>query len=56
MSLQFEDVVDCLQVIYPCFDFVSQQGHICKQNGALSSLQMTQSFEGGQTIMRDTTR
>jgi hypothetical protein len=46
MTLQFEDVVDSLQVKYPCFDFVSQQGHLCKQNSALSWLQMTKVMKG----------
>jgi hypothetical protein len=46
MTLQFEDVVDSLQVKYPGFDFVSQQGHLCKQNSALSSLQMTKVMKG----------
>ena len=59
MSLQFEDVVDCLQVLYPSFDFVflydHSQGHSRKRNGALSALQMSRSYGGAQPIMRDTT-
>ncbi|KAI2493984.1 hypothetical protein MHU86_20558 [Fragilaria crotonensis] len=39
MSLQFEDVVDCLQVLYPEFDFVflfdHSQGHARKDLGHL---------------------
>ncbi|KAI2496123.1 hypothetical protein MHU86_18400 [Fragilaria crotonensis] len=42
MSLQFEDVVDCLQVLYPDFDFVflfdHSQGHGKKRDGALSAM------------------
>jgi hypothetical protein len=59
MSLQFEDVVDCLQVLYPDYDFVflfhHSQGHARKRNGALSALHMSRTFGGAQPIMRDTT-
>jgi hypothetical protein len=45
MSLQFEDVVDCLMVLYPEFEFVflfdNSQGHARKRHGALSALQMS---------------
>jgi hypothetical protein len=59
MSLQFEDVVDCLQVLYPEFDFLfffdHSQGHGRKRDGALSAMHMSRSFGGAQHIMRDTT-
>jgi hypothetical protein len=59
MSLQFEDVVDCLQVLYPDFDFVfmfdHSQGHACKREHALSAQQMSKSYKGSQPRMRDTT-
>jgi hypothetical protein len=44
MSLQFEDVVDCVQVLYPNFDLVflfdHAQGQAFKCNGALNTLNM----------------
>jgi hypothetical protein len=59
MSLQFEDVVDCLQVLYPTFDFVfmfdHSQGHARKREHALSAHQMSKSYGGAQARMRDTT-
>ena len=58
MSLQFEDVVDCVQVLYPEYDFVflfdHSQGHARKRNGALSAMHMSRTFGGAQPIMRDT--
>jgi hypothetical protein len=58
MSLQFEDVVDCLQVLYPEFDFVfmfdHSQGHARKRDGALNALNMSKSYGGAQPVMRDT--
>ena len=43
-SLQFEEVVDCLLVLYPEFEIVfffdHSQGHARKRNGALNALQM----------------
>ena len=57
MSLQFEDVVDCLQVLYPEYDFVflfdHSQGHARKRNGALSAMHMSRAFGGAQPVMRD---
>jgi hypothetical protein len=48
MSLQFEDVVDCLRVLYPNFDFVfmfdHSQGHARKREQALSAQQMSKSY------------
>lgn len=59
MSLQFEDVVDCLLVLYPEFEFVflfdHSQGHARKRNGALNALHMSKHFGGSQPLMRDTT-
>ena len=59
MSLQFEDVVDCLKVLYPYFDFVfmfdHSQGHARKREHALSANQMSKSYGGAQPRMRDTT-
>ena len=53
MSLQLEDVVDCIQVLYPDFDIVflfdHSQGHARKQNGALNSLHMSKTFGGAQS-------
>ena len=59
MSLQFEDVVDCLLVLYPEFEFVflfnHSQGHAQKRNVALNALHMSKNFGGSQPLMRDTT-
>jgi hypothetical protein len=59
MSLQFEDVVDCLQVLYPEFDVVflfdHSQGHARKRPGALNAFQMSKTYGGAQAVMRDTT-
>jgi hypothetical protein len=58
MSLQFEDIVDCVQVLYPEYEFVfffdHSQGHARKREGALSAQQMSRHFGGTQPIMRDT--
>ena len=58
MSVQFEDVVDCLQILYPEFEFVSlfdhSQGHARKRNGALSALNMSKGYGGAQAKMRET--
>ena len=59
MSLQFEDVVDCLQVLYPDYDLVfmfdHSQGHARKRHGALSAQNMSKNYGGAQAMMRDTT-
>jgi hypothetical protein len=59
MALQFEDVVDCLTVLYPEFEFIflfdHSQGHARKQNGALNALHMSKNYGGAQPVMRDTT-
>ena len=58
MSIQFEDVGDCLMVLYPTFNFVflfnHSQGHARKQDYALSAQQMSKSYGGAQPKMRDT--
>jgi hypothetical protein len=58
MSIQFEDVVDCLRVLDPDFELVflldHSQGHARKRNGALSALNMSQGYGGAQGIMSDT--
>ena len=54
-----EDVVNCLMVLYPEFEFVflfdHSQGHARKRHGALNAQQMSQNYGGTQPIMRDTT-
>jgi hypothetical protein len=60
MSLHFKDVVNCLMVLYPEFEFVflfghSQQGHARKRHGALNAQQMSQKYGGTQPTMRDMT-
>ena len=59
MALQFEDVVDCLKVLYPQYEFVflfdHSQGHARKRNGALDAKQMSKYFGGAQLPMRETT-
>ena len=59
MSLQFEDVVNRLMVLYPEYEFVflfdHSQGHARKQHGALNAQQMSRNYGGTQPIMRDTT-
>jgi hypothetical protein len=59
MSLQFEDVIDCVQVLYSEYNFVflfnHSQGHARKRNGTLSAIHMSQTYSGAQSITRDTT-
>ncbi|KAI2511392.1 hypothetical protein MHU86_3003 [Fragilaria crotonensis] len=59
MSLQFEDVVDCLMVLYPEFKFIflfdHSQGHARKRNGALNAFHMSKNYGGAQMVMRDST-
>ena len=59
MSLQLEDVVDCLQVLYPEFELVflfdHSQGHACRRNGVLNAMHMSRTFGGAQASMRETT-
>ncbi|KAI2492111.1 hypothetical protein MHU86_22447 [Fragilaria crotonensis] len=58
MSLQFEDIVDCLKVLYPSYDMIftfdHSQGHARKREHALSAQHMSKSFGGAQARMRDT--
>ncbi|KAI2500095.1 hypothetical protein MHU86_14362 [Fragilaria crotonensis] len=57
MSMQFEDCVDCIKVIYPQFDFVflfdHSQGHSKKLTGGLDAYSMNRSYGGAQPIMRE---
>ncbi|KAI2497747.1 hypothetical protein MHU86_16742 [Fragilaria crotonensis] len=59
MSVQLEDVVDCLRVLYPEYDIVflfdHSQGHARKRPGALNTIQMSRTYGGAQAIIRDTT-
>jgi hypothetical protein len=56
MALQLEDVVDCLKIVRPGFDFVflfdHSQGHARKKDGALDTSSMSRSFGGVQAPMR----
>jgi hypothetical protein len=58
MSLQFEDVVDCVQILYPEYDFIflfdHSQGHARKRSGALSAAHMSRTNGGAQPVMRNT--
>jgi hypothetical protein len=58
MSFQFEDVVDCLKVLYSKFEFVfmfdHSKGHARKRKHTLSAQQMSKAYEGAQPRMRDT--
>jgi hypothetical protein len=58
MAVQLEDVVDCLKILYPDFDFVflfdHSQGHSRKREGALDVQCMNVSFGGKQSRLRDT--
>ncbi|KAG7339826.1 hypothetical protein IV203_028287 [Nitzschia inconspicua] len=53
MAVQFEDVVDCLKVLYPSHEFVflfdHSQGHNRKRKGALDVNNMNVSFGVGDT-------
>ncbi|KAI2500715.1 hypothetical protein MHU86_13743 [Fragilaria crotonensis] len=52
MSIQFEDCVDCVKVLYPQFDFVSlfdhSQGHAKKLTNGLDAYSMNRGY-GGST-------
>ncbi|KAG7352840.1 hypothetical protein IV203_008888 [Nitzschia inconspicua] len=52
MAVQFEDVVDCLKVLYPHHEFVflfdHSQGHNRKRKGALDANNMNVNFGGKQ--------
>jgi hypothetical protein len=58
-SVQLEDVVDCLRILYPEYDVVflfdHSQGHARKRNGALNAIQMLRAYGGAQAIVRGTT-
>jgi hypothetical protein len=57
MSVQFEDCVDCVKVIYPHFDFVflfdHSQGHAKKLVGGLDAYCMNKGYGGAQPMMRE---
>jgi hypothetical protein len=58
MLLHFEDVVDCLKVTYPQYDYLFMFDHSCgpdkqRENG-LYVQRMSKLFRGKQPIMRDT--
>ena len=56
-SLQLEDIVDCLQVLFPEFDLVflfdHSQEHAPKQDHALSAQHMSKSYRGTQPVISD---
>jgi hypothetical protein len=57
MSIQFEDCVDCLKVVYPHFDFAflfdHSQGHAKKLSNGLDAHSMNKSYGGAQPNMRE---
>ena len=57
MAIQFEDCVDCLQVLYPHFDFAflfdHSQGHAKKLANGLDAYTMNRGFGGVQPRMRE---
>jgi hypothetical protein len=57
MAIQFKDCVDCLQVLYPHFDFAflfdHSQGHAKKLANGLDAYTMNQGFGGVQPRMRE---
>jgi hypothetical protein len=58
MTLQLEDVVDCLNVLCPEFDYLflfdHSQGHARKRDGALDADKMSNNFGGSQPISQGT--
>ena len=52
MAIQFEDVVDCLKVLHPNYEFVflfdHSQGHNWKRKGGLDVWNMNIGFGGKQ--------
>ena len=59
MSIQFEDCVDCVKVLFPQFDFIflfdHSQGHAKKLTNGLDAYSMNRSYGGAQPIMREST-
>jgi len=57
MSIQFEDCVDCLKVVYPHFDFSflfdHSQGHAKKLLNGLDAYSMNKGYGGAQPQMRE---
>jgi hypothetical protein len=58
MKLQFEDVVDCLNIFFPDHDFLclfdQSSGHTKKQDEGLNMHNMNSSFGGKSPPMRET--
>jgi hypothetical protein len=58
MALQLEDIVGCMNVLYPEFDVVflfdHSQGHSRKREGSLDANSMNQNYGGAQPILRPT--
>ncbi len=56
MALQLEDVVDCLKILRPGYEFLflfdHSQGHARKKDGALDASGMSRSFGGAQPKIR----
>jgi hypothetical protein len=59
MSVQFEDCVDCIKVLYPQFDFVflfdHSQGHAKKLTNGLDAYTMNRGHGEAQPRMREST-
>jgi hypothetical protein len=57
MSIQFEDCVDCLKVVFPHFDFAflfdHSQGHAKKLSNGLDANSMNKSYDEAQPNMRE---
>ena len=57
MSIQFEDCVDCLKVVYPHFDFSflfdHSQGHAKTLSNGLDAYSMNKGYGGVQPQMRE---
>jgi hypothetical protein len=57
MSLQFEDVVDCVQILYAKYDFIflfdHSQCHTRKRSGALSAAHMSRTYGGAIMLQED---
>ena len=56
MSIQFEDCIDCIKVLYPNYDYMFLFDHLCghdkKRPDGLSVNGMTKGFGGGQVEMK----
>jgi hypothetical protein len=58
MVLQMEDIVDCLKVLYPSYDYIllfdHSNGHDKKQPNGLNANRVSKNFGGVQPKMRNT--